>query len=112
MMVKLLLVGSILLASQQWAAAQTTKPAGNAVDVYLQAAKILDDDNVNNITSPASSSADFQHDYPPLPHNWVQMEKRDFDLHANVRELAHEAGLMQRADWPAVDPNRQAQPLL
>jgi hypothetical protein len=112
MVVKLLLISGTLLASPHRAPAQTTKPAQSAVDVYMQAAKILNDDHKKNIMSPASSNANFQREYPPLPDNWVQMEKQDYDLHANVRDLVHQADLMQRADWPAMDPNSKTQPLI
>lgn len=107
MIVKLMLFGVILGASSQWNFAQTTNPASNAADVYLQAAKILREDDAKNIMSPASSNAVFHHMYPPLDESWVQMEKQDYDLHARVRQLVHEAGMMQSADWPAPDPNPQ-----
>jgi hypothetical protein len=93
MMIKLLLVGGILAGLQQWACAQTTEPAGNAADVYLQAAKILrDDDDAKNIMDPASSNATFSHYYAPLPDDWVKMEKQDYDLHAQVRDRTARSG--------------------
>jgi hypothetical protein len=105
--IRLGLIGAILVASTQFAVAQTTNPGDNAVDMYLQAAKILGDDDAKNIMSPASSNATFPHFYPPLDDSWVQMEKQDYDLHAQVRQLVHEAGMMQSADWPAPGPVAQ-----
>ena len=109
MLMKLLLIGSMFGVSQRWANAQTTEPAGNAADVYLQAAKILRDDDAKNIMSPSSSNATFTRYYPPLPDDWVAMEKQDYDLHANVRELVHQAGTMEQANWPAALPNGKNQ---
>jgi hypothetical protein len=107
MMIRRLLVCGILCGWQQWAGGQTTEPGGDAAEVYLHAAQIIRDDDAKNIMAPAASNAVFRRYYPPLPDDWVQMEKQDYDLHAQVRELVHEAGTMQRADWPAIDPNRK-----
>ncbi len=100
MAIKSLVVGALFVALPLGAAGQTTEPSGDAAEVYLQAARLIRDDDARNIMSPASSNAVFPREYPPLPDEWVQMERQDYHLHAEVRELAHEAGLMQRANWP------------
>ena len=100
MMIKFLLIGGILGAAVR-ALGQATTTGGNAVQVYNQAAELLRADDAKNIMDPASSNATFSRYYAPLPDDWVKMEKQDYDLHAQVRELFHEAAQMQQADWPA-----------
>jgi len=98
-MFKLLLTIGIVALLQQTAVAQATQPADDAAKLYLQAAQILSDDDAKNIMSPASSSLTYP-DYPPMTDAWLQMEKPDYELHAQVRELMHEAATLNYAAWP------------
>jgi hypothetical protein len=100
MFIRFMAIAGIFAAMPLCAAGQTSAPSGDAADVYLKAAQLVRDDDAKNIMSPASSDVDFQRDYPPLPDEWVQMEKQDYDLHAQVRELVHEADSIDQAHWP------------
>jgi hypothetical protein len=101
MTIRLLLICGILGAAGRWASGQATAASGDAARIYNQAAELLRADDAKNIMDPASSAASFSHYYAPLPDDWVKMEKQDYELHAQVRELFHEASQMQQADWPA-----------
>jgi hypothetical protein len=79
-------------------AAATTQPT--AYNLYWRAAQILHDDDKKNIMSPAASNATFVRYYAPMPDDWIKMEKQDYDLHAEVRDLVHEAAQTPDADWP------------
>jgi hypothetical protein len=104
-MLRLLLILSFLGFWQQTAAAQTTRPSEDAFTLYMQAARILRDDDARNIMSPASSSLSYP-DYPPMTDQWLQVEKQDYDAHAQVRELVHEASLLEHAAWPPFEPHK------
>jgi hypothetical protein len=105
-MLRLLLIFALLASWQQTAAAQTTltsPPSDDAFSLYMQAAKILRNDDNRNLMSPASSNLIYP-DYPPITDQWLQMEKQDYDAHAQVRELVRQASLLDRAAWPPFDP--------
>jgi hypothetical protein len=89
-----------LRAQTEPATAPSTQSSDDAFALYQQAAQILSDDNGKNIFSPSASDLTYA-DYPPMPDAWVRMEKQDYDLHAQVRELVHDAGLLPHANWPA-----------
>jgi hypothetical protein len=102
---RLLLIGVTVAGSAVWAFGQTTSANGDAAEVYLRAAQMLRADDVKNIMSPSASNAEYPRIYPPLPYIWLGMEKQDYDLHAQIRELFHQAALIKDAQWPAIDPN-------
>jgi hypothetical protein len=79
-----------------------TQPAQDAYAIYMRAGGLLRPDNAKNIMAPAASPVHFP-EYPPNSDQWVRMEKQDYDLHAQVRELVHEAGLLAHANWPPFD---------
>jgi hypothetical protein len=110
MTMRLVLICGILCGPGRWALGQTAATGDDAAPVYQQAAELLRADDVKKIMSPSASNATFVRDDAPLPDDWVKMEKQDYDLHAQVRELFHEAGTMDRADWPQLTPNWPREP--
>jgi hypothetical protein len=40
-----------------------------------------------------------------MPDEWLQMEKQDYDAHAQVRVLVQEAASLDKAAWPPFDRN-------
>jgi len=104
-MLRLLLMIGILGIWQQSAAAQATQPGNDAAKLYLQAAKVLSDDDTRNIMAPAASSLTYP-EYPPMSDEWVRMEKQDYEAHGQVRALVHEAGMLKHATWPAFNPHK------
>ncbi|HEX4055774.1 MAG TPA: hypothetical protein VHX86_16035 [Tepidisphaeraceae bacterium] len=87
---------------------QTSEPADDAAAIYLRAAKVLRNDDAKNIMAPAASDMNYP-DYPPMSDAWVRMEKQDYDLHGQVREMVHQAASLTHAEWPLwreSDPNR------
>ena len=99
-MLRLLLIACILGVWQQSAAAQPTQPADDAAKLYLQAAKLIRDNDTRNIMSPASSNATFP-PFPPYPAEWVDMEKASFLANALARDLVHQARAIDHSNWPA-----------
>ncbi|MGA3066114.1 MAG: hypothetical protein ABSF29_04620 [Tepidisphaeraceae bacterium] len=98
----------ILALVQQSALAQATQPDDSSIRLYLQAAKILaDDDAAKNIMSPAASPMLFRN-YPPMSDEWLRIEKQDYDAHAQVRRLIHQAGLLNSGSLPPFDPQKNA----
>jgi hypothetical protein len=97
----LLVVAGIATSS---ARGQTTRTSDDAAAIYLSAAKVVRNDDKKNIMAPAASNMIYPA-YPPMPDAWVQMEKQDYDLHAQVRAMVHQAALLTHADWP---PRHQA----
>lgn len=103
---RLLLTAAVITTLPLPLLAQTTTPAHqNAVDLYLEAAKIIRADDKDNIMAPSASDADFPHEYPPISDKWIEMEKQDYDLHAKVRQLVHDATLIPYATWPVDNSN-------
>ena len=87
---------------------QTSEPADDAAAIYLRAAKVLRNDDAKNIMAPAASDMNYP-GYPPMSDAWIQMEKQDYDLHRQVREMVHQAASVTHAAWPLwreSDPNR------
>jgi hypothetical protein len=98
-MLRLLLIACILALLQQPASAQTTQPADDAAKLYLQAAKLIDDNYALKIMSPAASNLTFA-PFPPYPVEWQSMEKVDFAANTEARALAHQARSIDFAYWP------------
>lgn len=82
---------------------QTSPAPNDAAALYRRAAKILSADDARNIMSPSASNLEYP-EYPPMPDAWLRMEKQDYDAHAQVRQLVHQAASMTRADWPQINP--------
>jgi hypothetical protein len=91
-----------------WAQDHTSGLADDAAVIYAKAEKIVGDDDAKNILAPAASSMNVR-SYPPMSNEWVQMEKRDYDLHGRVRELVHEAAPLDHAAWPVFDRQKDSQ---
>jgi hypothetical protein len=98
-MFRLLLIAAVLGIWQQSASAQATQPTDDAAKLYLQAAKLVDDNSALKITSPASSNLEY-HEYQPYPAEWQSMERDDFPANAQARALAHQARSIDHANWP------------
>jgi len=86
-----------IAATSAWP--RTTQPSQDAAKIYLQAAKIIRDDDAKNIMSPAASDMSYP-GFPPMTDAWLQMEKQDYGLHARVRQMVHDAASMTTAAWP------------
>ncbi|MGD0464857.1 MAG: hypothetical protein ABSB74_20420 [Tepidisphaeraceae bacterium] len=102
-MLRLLLVVGILGLWQQTAAAQATQPGDDAAKLYLQAEKLLRDNDNANIWSPSASNFVYA-EYPPYPAEWQRTEKKDFLANAAARALAHQARSIEHANWPKLLP--------
>ncbi len=102
-MLRFLVIVSILGFWQQVASAQATQPEDDAAKLYLQAAKLLRDNDNLNIVAPAASNLDYT-GYPPYPAAWKSMEKADFAANVEARSLAHQAESIDHANWPKRDP--------
>jgi hypothetical protein len=102
-MLRLLLIVGILGFWQQAASAQATQPDDDAAKIYLQAAKLLRDNDNVNIMSPSASNLDYV-GYPPYPFAWQRMEEADFAANAQARSLAHQARSIAQANWPKRTP--------
>lgn len=87
-----------IAASPAWA--QTSQPTDDAAGIYLQAAKLIRDDDARNIMSPSASNLNYR-GYPPMSDQWLQMEKQDYEAHGQVRDMVHQAASMTQAAWPA-----------
>jgi len=102
-MLRFLLIVGILGFWQQAASAQATQPGDDAAKIYLQAAKLLRDNDDVNIMSPSASNLDYV-GYPPYPVAWERMEETDFAANAQARALAHQARSIEQANWPKRTP--------
>jgi len=102
-MLRPLLIVAILGVCLQSAVAQTTQPPADAAKLYLQAAKLIDDNYATKGIECPSSSNDVFRGYPPYPANWQRMEKEDFAATAEARVLAHQARAIAQANWPPLD---------
>ncbi|MGA2439850.1 MAG: hypothetical protein ABSH08_02740 [Tepidisphaeraceae bacterium] len=87
------------LASTVPAGGQATQPAEDAAKLYLQAAKLVRDNDAANIMSPSASNLEYG-EYPPYPAEWQRMEKIDFAANTEARALAHQARSIEHANWP------------
>ncbi len=89
------------------AEAQADKPAGDAASLYLQAAKIVNDNAADQIMSPGNSNFEYP-GYPPYGLEWMRAEKAAFAFNVKARNLAHQARSVDNAKWPAMTgPNQQ-----
>jgi RNA polymerase sigma factor (sigma-70 family) len=77
----------------------------DAVGLYMQAAKVLRDDDAKNIMAPSASDLAYR-DYPPMSDEWLQMEKQDYEAHGQVRKMVHQAASLTHAAWPPFDRQR------
>jgi hypothetical protein len=80
------------------ARAQTAAPRNDAAEIYARAAKVLSDDDNKNIMAPAASNLEYR-EYPPMPDEWLAMEKQDYEAHQQVREMMHQAASLDHAAW-------------
>ena len=100
----------VIAIAASFAQGQTSRTTGDAAEIYLRAAKIIRNDDAKNIMAPAASNMNYR-DYPPMSDAWIRMEKQDYDLHGQVREMVHQAASMTHAQWPLwrkSDPNRES----
>jgi len=102
--IKRLAIVAIMGVLQELAYAQSTQPGVDAATLYTRAGTMLSADYAKNIESPSSSNLTYP-GYPPMPVEWLRMEKQDYEAHAQVRALVHEATLLDSASWPQFDPN-------
>ena len=102
--IRRLLIVAIVGALQETLAGQATRPGNNAATLYQQAGAMLSADDAKNIMSPSSSNLIYPA-YPPMPDEWLRMEKQDYDAHAQVRAWVHDAAALNYAEWPPFDPN-------
>ena len=85
-MLRLLLIAGTLGLWQQSAVAQATQPADDAAKLYLQAAKLIDDNYARKIMSPAASNLTFP-PFPPYSTEWKRTEQIDYAANTEARAL-------------------------